>query len=90
MYAQKEKRQRSMTVNELEMTELLLGDVTMQKDRITEEHDLMSRAWVINEDDLVMSDVIGMGGMGVSTPPPPHPPTHALCHICVSLAFMMR
>ena len=58
-----------MTVNELEMTELLLGDVTMQKDRIAEEHDLMSRAWEISEDDLVMGDVIGMGGMGVSRIP---------------------
>jgi hypothetical protein len=65
-YAQKEKRQRSMTVNELELTELLLGDVTMQKDRIAEEHDLMSRAWEISKDDLVMGDVIGSGGMGVS------------------------
>jgi hypothetical protein len=80
-----------MTVNELELTELLLGNVTMQKDRITEEHDLMSRAWVISEDDLVMSDVIGMGGMGVSTPPPPPPPpTPTRSVTFVTLAFMTR
>lgn len=66
MYGKTQSRRHHMTANELEMTEMLLGDVTHEKDRITEEHDLMSRAWEISERDLVMGDVIGMGGMGVS------------------------
>eukprot|EP00040_Diaphanoeca_grandis_P025298 m.139913 g.139913 ORF g.139913 m.139913 type:complete len:982 (-) comp30090_c0_seq3:440-3385(-) len=55
---------QKMTQGELEMTEMLLGDVTEEKERITEEKDRMKQAWTIDESDLMLQDVIGVGGYG--------------------------
>eukprot|EP00040_Diaphanoeca_grandis_P005757 m.34358 g.34358 ORF g.34358 m.34358 type:complete len:973 (-) comp16966_c0_seq1:140-3058(-) len=64
VYGRTQSTKRNMTQGELEMTELLLGDVTQEKDRINEEKTRMQQAWVIDESDLKMYDVIGVGAYG--------------------------
>eukprot|EP00040_Diaphanoeca_grandis_P013546 m.68521 g.68521 ORF g.68521 m.68521 type:complete len:998 (-) comp23966_c0_seq1:124-3117(-) len=64
VYGRSQSKKRNMTLGELELTELLLGDVTQEKQRINEERDRMQQAWRIAESDLKRGVVIGRGGNG--------------------------
>lgn len=63
-YGRMQMRHRHHTQNELELTERLLGDVTEEKDRATEEITVMEQAWLITETDLTVGGVIGEGAFG--------------------------
>eukprot|EP00040_Diaphanoeca_grandis_P036793 m.236477 g.236477 ORF g.236477 m.236477 type:complete len:1135 (+) comp33686_c0_seq10:282-3686(+) len=63
-YGRTQLIKQNKTRGELELTEMLLGDVTEEKDRITEEKRLMQQAWTIDESDLRMKQVIGNGAFG--------------------------
>eukprot|EP00040_Diaphanoeca_grandis_P027786 m.159007 g.159007 ORF g.159007 m.159007 type:complete len:420 (-) comp31117_c1_seq1:268-1527(-) len=63
-YGRTQSKKRVQTQGELELSELLLGDVTEEKDRITEEKRLMQQAWTIDEADLKLHEVIGNGAFG--------------------------
>eukprot|EP00040_Diaphanoeca_grandis_P035381 m.222329 g.222329 ORF g.222329 m.222329 type:complete len:1028 (+) comp33371_c0_seq5:262-3345(+) len=57
LFGYTQSKKRAVSVRELEMTELLLGDVTEEKDR-------MKQAWSIDESDIKVNEVIGRGGFG--------------------------
>lgn len=63
-YGRAQQRGRELAVNELELTERLLGDVRTEKDRVEEENELLTQAWSIAEDDLEFGKVIGEGAFG--------------------------
>eukprot|EP00037_Helgoeca_nana_P023872 m.248964 g.248964 ORF g.248964 m.248964 type:complete len:1003 (+) comp26476_c1_seq17:3-3011(+) len=65
LYGRLNFHRSKLTADELEMTELLLGNVSLEKERLTAENRRKQRAWVIDEADLKMAEVIGTGGMGV-------------------------
>eukprot|EP00040_Diaphanoeca_grandis_P034701 m.216423 g.216423 ORF g.216423 m.216423 type:complete len:1123 (+) comp33207_c7_seq3:167-3535(+) len=64
VYGKTQSKKRNMTQGELEMTELLLGDVTEKHSRVEEEKQRMQQAWAIDEGDLRMHEVIGIGAFG--------------------------
>eukprot|EP00037_Helgoeca_nana_P031080 m.392601 g.392601 ORF g.392601 m.392601 type:complete len:1013 (+) comp28325_c0_seq15:255-3293(+) len=63
-YGRKQSRRRAVALNELALTEQLLGDVQVEKDRFAHENDLMEQAWKIRVFDLHFGDVIGEGSYG--------------------------
>eukprot|EP00040_Diaphanoeca_grandis_P014320 m.72564 g.72564 ORF g.72564 m.72564 type:complete len:1102 (+) comp24465_c0_seq1:285-3590(+) len=64
VYGRTQSKARVKTKGELELTELLLGDVTEEKDRVTEERQRMQQAWSIEEADLQIGSIIGRGAFG--------------------------
>eukprot|EP00040_Diaphanoeca_grandis_P035382 m.222338 g.222338 ORF g.222338 m.222338 type:complete len:1048 (+) comp33371_c0_seq6:308-3451(+) len=64
VYGRTQLKRQTRTQGELELSELLLGDVTEEKERMTEENRLMQQAWTIDESDLQIHEMIGNGAYG--------------------------
>eukprot|EP00040_Diaphanoeca_grandis_P037276 m.241994 g.241994 ORF g.241994 m.241994 type:complete len:462 (-) comp33785_c4_seq12:709-2094(-) len=64
LYGRTQMKEKKLTEGELELTELLLGDVTQANERISEENQRMHQAWTIDEADLQMDKIIGRGAFG--------------------------